>query len=184
MFQCGTTGPVLSVTITGEGDVNSDTSNPGIHGTAPGIYTSNPFAWIAPVTLTASTHTGWDFSGWSGDCTPSGPNCSLLMDAPTKNVTATFTVQPNIRSTINTSNLYGTIQSAFDAAVNGDHLLLQALTFTENPAPLFNSPGVEIKMTGGYDSSVFSNNPGTTYISGSLKIKGGTLRVEKISVKP
>jgi hypothetical protein len=105
------------------------------------------------------------------------------MDLQTRSVTATFTVQPNIRSTINTGNLYGTIQSAFDNAVTGDELLLQALTFTELPEPVFNRPGVAIRMIGGYAAG-FGGNPGTTYISGSLRIKGGTLRVEKVVVTP
>ena len=176
--------PSLSATIAGEGNVNSDTGNPGIHGVLPGTY-SSPYAWNAPVALTSTPHTGWNFAGWSGDgtCVGAISPCNLIMDLQTRSVTATFTGQPNIRSTINPGNLYGTIQSAFDNAVTGDELLLQALTFSELPEPVFNRPGVAIKMIGGYNAG-FAGNTGTTYISGSLRIRGGTLRVEKIAVTP
>jgi hypothetical protein len=176
--------PSLSATIAGGGNVNSDTGNPGIHGILPGTY-SSPYAWNAPVALTSAPYTGWDFVGWGGDgtCVGTISPCNLIMDLQTRSVTATFTVQPNIRSTINTGNLYGTIQSAFDTAVTGDDLLVQALTFTELPEPVFNRPGVAIRMIGGYNAG-FGANPGTTYLRGSLRIKGGTLRVEKIVVTP
>jgi hypothetical protein len=178
MFQCGASGPVLSVTIAGGGNVNSDTGTPGVHGTVPGTYTSE-YAWIAPVVLSATTHNGWNFTGWTGDCIPSLLTCSLVMDAPIKNVTATFTVQPNIKIG---STYYGTVQSAFDSASNGDELRLQGLPMIFTETPVFNSPAVTATMKGGWDS-LFSNNPGATLVSGGLKVRGGRLNVQRITVR-
>ncbi len=187
MFMCGPDGPLLSVTIVGGGNVNSDTGAPGIHGTVAGTF-SSPYLWVAPVVLTETPHAGWDFSGWSGDCTPSGINCSLIMDAPAKNVTANFTVQPNIKVGTS-SNIYGTIQEALNLAADGSELRLQKLpmVFTENP--VYNRPAVgitpaaNITMNGGWDSGFTSNVSGMTVIKGILRVQAGRLNVQKIIVQ-
>ncbi len=187
MFMCGPAGPLLSVTIVGGGNVNSDTGAPGIHGTVAGTF-SSPYLWVAPVVLTETPHAGWDFSGWSGDCTPSGISCSLIVDAPAKNVTANFKVQQNIK--VGTSlNYYGTIQEALNLATDGSELRLQKLpmVFTENP--VYNRPAVGItpaaiiNINGGWDSEFTSNVSGMTVIKGILRVQAGRLNVQKIIVQ-
>ena len=42
------------------------------------------------VTLSANAAAGWTFAGWSGDCTGTGPACTVVMSAA-RAVTATFT---------------------------------------------------------------------------------------------
>jgi hypothetical protein len=169
----------LSVTISGEGNVNSDTGTPGIHGSTPGTYSSS-YPWNSPVSLTAAPGSGWDFSGWSGSCSGSLPTCSFAMDAQRKDVNATFTVQQNIK---HGSNFYSTIASALQLATlaDTDELLLKSLTFPEEP--VFNKTGKLISLKGGYVDSLFSDNSGTSIISGKLTIQSGTLAVQKIAIK-
>lgn len=47
------------------------------------------------VTLTAVWGANGTFSGWSGDCAGTGPNCTLTMDRA-RNATATFTLLPRL----------------------------------------------------------------------------------------
>ena len=74
----------LSVTNGGGGSV---TSSP--QGINCGASCSSSFATGAPVTLTASPSAGYQFGGWSGDCSGNGLTCSLTMSA-NKSATATF----------------------------------------------------------------------------------------------
>ncbi|MFZ4858432.1 MAG: Ig-like domain-containing protein [Desulfuromonadaceae bacterium] len=176
------TPPTLSVMIMGEGNINSNTGNPGIHGTTPGPYAS-PYAFNNAVALTASPRTGWDFTGWGGDGTCIGSNliCNLTMNAQTKNVTATFTVQQNIK---NGANYYGTLTAALlpEAVMNNDTLLIKALPFAEGLLT-YNVPGVRIKLRGGFTDAGFTTNTEFSTISNRLTIQRGTVSVEKIKIK-
>jgi uncharacterized repeat protein (TIGR02543 family) len=174
--------PSLAVTIIGNGNVNSNTGSPGIHGAVQGIYTS-PYAWGTPVTLTATTQTGWDFGGWTGDCTSSLLTCSLTMDAQTTNVTASFTLQQNIK---NGSSYYGTLTSAFQpsSVANNDILQIKSFTFVETPEIVYNVPGVSITLKGGFIDAGFLHNSGAnSIVDGILKIRGGAVHVQKITVQ-
>ena len=182
-FTTAGAAPTLSVTIIGEGNINSNTGTPGIHGTTPGVY-SSPYAFNAPVTLTATLRTaGWDFTAWGGDgtCTGSALTCNLSMNAQTKNVTATFTAQQNIK---NGANYYGTLTDALlpSAVANNDTLLIKALTFNEGPI-IYNVPGVRVKLRGGFTDAGFTLNPSVSTVSGRLTIHTGTLSLEKIKIK-
>ncbi|NVN93288.1 MAG: Ig-like domain-containing protein [Desulfuromonadales bacterium] len=173
--------PTLSVTIVGGGNVSSDSGSPGIHGTEPGTYSST-YPWNSPVTLTASQKYGFDFSGWGGDGTCAGNTltCDLFMTSQTRNVTATFTEQKNIK---NGANFYGTLASALQPAAlaNNDELRLKSFTFVEDP--VFNVPGMSVSMKGGFIDTLFTDDSGTSVISGKLTIQSGTLTVRKIAIK-
>lgn len=75
----------VNVTVVGGGQVTSTPS-----GIACPSTCSAPFP--GDVTLNTQANTGWQFSGWSGDCTGSGA-CSLSPTADV-NVTATFVEVP------------------------------------------------------------------------------------------
>ncbi|MBF0536921.1 MAG: VCBS repeat-containing protein [Nitrospirae bacterium] len=80
-------GYQLTVTKSGSG-TGAVTASPGnlalIGNTATAIYNSG-----VPVTLTATPDAGSTFTGWGGDCTGTGPTCSVAM-LTAKSVTATF----------------------------------------------------------------------------------------------
>jgi hypothetical protein len=103
-----------------------------------------------------------------------------------QNVTATFTGLQGAQNIKNGSNYYGTMATAFAAPpANNDTLLIKSMTLFEYPTPVFNLPGVSITMRGGFVDSNFTVNSGAgSVISGGLKVKNGTIRAEKIIVRP
>ena len=99
---------ILTCVITSDGDHNvTATFTPAYDltitkaGAGDGTVTSSPdgidcgptctwgFLDGTVVTLTAAPDAGSSFSGWTGDCTGSGPTCQVTVDA-IKGVTATF----------------------------------------------------------------------------------------------
>ena len=74
----------LSVNVVGSGSV---TSSPA--GVDCGLDCSQDYDDGTVVTLSQTPASGFEFAGWSGDCTGTGA-CSVTMDAA-KSVTATFT---------------------------------------------------------------------------------------------
>ncbi len=83
----GGSTPKLTVTKAGPGG-GSSTVTSDIAGIACGATCSAGFANEPTVTLTARPDLGSTFTGWSGDCTGTGP-CVVTMDAD-RAVTATF----------------------------------------------------------------------------------------------
>lgn len=89
LAACGTPTPpsttrTLTVNVSGNGSV---TSEPLGIDTADGQVTAS-FDTGTEVTLTAVADAGWQFDGWSGDCSGAG-TCELTLDA-NASVTATF----------------------------------------------------------------------------------------------
>lgn len=78
----------LDVTVDGDGSVTSDPV--GID--CPDSACSHAFLVGTPVELTAQPAAGWQFLGWSGDCTGTG-TCDVTMDG-VHSVTATFDTMP------------------------------------------------------------------------------------------
>ena len=74
----------LSVTTSGSGTVTSAPS-----GIICGTSCSASYASGTSVTLTASTATGYSFSGWSGACSGTSASCTVSMTAA-RSVTALF----------------------------------------------------------------------------------------------
>jgi uncharacterized repeat protein (TIGR02543 family) len=96
----------LNVSQSGSGTV---TSNPA--GINCGADCTENYACGTSVTLTAAPASGWNFSGWGGDCSGTSPTCTIIMNAA-KSVTATFT---QTSPTTCTSFTY----SDWSACVNG-----------------------------------------------------------------
>ncbi|MBA4372678.1 MAG: hypothetical protein C0402_07410 [Thermodesulfovibrio sp.] len=74
---------------------------------------------------------------------------------------------------------YPTIQSAYDAAVNGDTLEVQGTDFAETV--LFNR-ATNVMFRGGYDSGFFINNL-MTRLTGSASFNSGSIAVENLSIQ-
>jgi uncharacterized repeat protein (TIGR02543 family) len=85
----------LSVTISGQGNVQGG----GINCNGPATCSTNE-SLNANVTLTANPADGFVFTGWSGDCTGTGPTCTVTMSTAAS-VTATFA--PTLTVTVNGS---------------------------------------------------------------------------------
>lgn len=176
--------PSLSVTVTGNGNINSSTGTPGIHAIAPGIYTS-PYQWNDSVTLTAAPGTGYNFTGWSGDGTCTGANvaCTFSMNT-NKSVTATF--QPQVEDNARIAILgttgttpYGTVLDAYNAATtSGAVVKLREKAFTES---LVADNGTTVTLSGGYAADFIARS-GTSSISG-LTISLGSLTIDNLTIK-
>lgn len=69
---------------------------------------------------------------------------------------------------------YQTIQSAYNAALDGDIIQIQVLDFIEDVSL---NRDISVTLKGGYDS-VYADNPGFTSISGSLTILSGIAPAE------
>lgn len=178
--------PLLSVTVTGNGNINSNTGTPGIHATTPGSY-SSPYAWNDPVTLTATLSTGYYFSGWGGDgtCTGTGTTCTFNMNA-NKTVTATFLVlvQDNARIAINGitgTTPYGTVLAAYNSATTTNPVTVIKLRDKAFDEPLNADNGVAVILSGGYAAD-FATRPGVTSIT-SLIISLGSLTIDNLTIK-
>jgi hypothetical protein len=92
-------------------------------------------------------------------------------------VTQTVTLPP-VRIAGTTPVYFTTIQSAYDAAADGDTIQIQALDF---PEAVSLDRNVSVSMQGGYDSG-YTGNSGTTSISGTLTVASGTVAVANILV--
>lgn len=74
---------------------------------------------------------------------------------------------------------FDTIQPAYDAAISGDEIFIQGVTYTD--ALLFNKNNT-VTLTGGYDSS-FTSNIGAMTTTASLTITGGTVIVYNLALQ-
>jgi hypothetical protein len=110
---------------------------------------------------------------WGGACDSSG-NVTLNAD---KSCTATFSC---VHKAVNVgSNYYDAIQIAYNAAGDGQSLLLQAQGFYEI---LSLTGSISIKLSGGYGCD-YSSNPGRSTLYGSLTIKGGKVTIDKLTIR-
>jgi endoglucanase len=82
----GPANPTLTVSKSGAG-AGTVTSSPG--GINCGSDCSESYTSGTQVNLTATPSAGSTFLGWSGACTGSSSNCTVIMNA-SKNVTASF----------------------------------------------------------------------------------------------
>ncbi len=86
VFSLSASDYTLTVAVSGSGTVTSADGFINCPGMCSHLYPAG-----TPVTLTATQATGWNFAGWSGACTGTGP-CNITM-TQNQSVTATFTQQ-------------------------------------------------------------------------------------------
>ncbi|GEM_PF-6860808 len=118
---------LLTVQIDGTGSGSVHSIPEGIACTS--VTCSQSFIAGNTVSLEQSASNGSQFAGWSGACTGAGP-CSILMSSA-QDVTATFNFLPNVKIE-GTSQLYGLLQPAYDAAPPAAVIQALGITFTEN----------------------------------------------------
>ena len=85
----GSTGMVLSVSVTGNGAITSNPS--GL--TCSSSSCSGTFTQGTSVTLVATPSSGYSFAGWDGACSGTG-NCSVTLTS-SRSVSATFSANPS-----------------------------------------------------------------------------------------
>lgn len=166
--------PTLSVTITGNGSVNSVPSGIACtSGTCSAEFTSGQ-----SVELTADPSTNSDFAGWGGACSASGTNpvCTVVVSSLTA-VTADFTAKQLVRVG---DNYYASMQDAYNNAGEGAVLkgsietLFEHLNF--NLAP-------NITFDGGYDATWVKVVDANTTVSGSVTLSGGSVTISNLVIE-
>lgn len=166
--------PTLSVTITGEGSVNSVPSGIACtSGTCSAEFTSGQ-----SVELTAAPTVSSDFAGWDGACSASGNNpvCTVIVSGLTE-VAANFTAKQLVRVG---DNYYASMQAAYNAAGEGATLkgsiqtLFEDLNFNLTP---------NISFDGGYDETWTKVVDANTTISGSVTLAGGSVTISNMIIQ-
>ncbi len=84
----------------------------------------------------------------------------------------------NIRIAGATPGYFNTLQEAYDSAIEGDTIQIQAGTFVEN---LNTNRNVLVMLDGGYDCT-FSSVVGVTTVEGQVNISSGTVKLSNIRI--
>jgi uncharacterized repeat protein (TIGR02543 family) len=155
--------------------------NPSAAGTVSANPAKSAYDIVEQVTLTARPVAGYAFAGWSGDAAAAGNPLTITMDGQ-KTVTATFTLQQNLRTG---SSYYDTLKSAFAAVASGSIILARGTVLADlaNDAT-FNRSGVTATLRGGYTDAAFSVRSATdfTSVTAPLVIEYGTLILDQVSI--
>ncbi|MBK5275631.1 MAG: right-handed parallel beta-helix repeat-containing protein [Desulfuromonadales bacterium] len=168
----------LSETVTGSGSINSDAGLSCTSDTCSGQIPINTV-----VTLTATPADSSLFDGWSGACVNKSGDCKLTMSIDTS-VTATFTPIKPLRilaDVMTPANYYDTFLDAFDAMADNSAVTIhgRAVTITED---LNFDKKAAVRFIGGFNGS-YSSNDGWTVLRGALKIRNGSLKVQRLVVQ-
>ncbi|OGU06611.1 MAG: hypothetical protein A2075_08490 [Geobacteraceae bacterium GWC2_58_44] len=167
--------PTLSVVLSGSGGGNVNSSPTGIACVqGSNADCSATFAGGSIVALLATANGSSTFGGWSGACQGAGA-CSVSMTTD-RTVDAAFNAAPNVK--VGDAS-YQTLQAACTAAGDGATVRAREMEFVENL--VFGHRQVRLK--GGYNAPFSSNDGHYTIIRGSLKLRNGPLRVDKILIR-
>lgn len=161
---------------TGEGNVNA-TNGATLTCVSPSTTCTTTVTYGTSVTLSAIVSLGSTFTGWTGACNIDP--CIFPMNGD-QTATATFTLQQNL---LNGTTYYGTLQSALNAAVNGETILAQNITLPDTGIVTYNRIGVTATLMGGYDSGFTAQTAAYTTLNGVLAISQGRLNVHMLKVK-
>jgi hypothetical protein len=187
----------LTVTLLGggSGTVLSSTNASGtfedIH--CPGTRCSTEYSAGSQVTLTATPGSTSIFEGWGGDCTAAP--CSFAMDG-FKSVSATFVLAP-VAKNITKSRSHSALATALSEAESGNEIdmldtQLDGL-FMLNTGILLSGgwnttftgkSGMQTVLNGGLTIQSGDSSANGLEVKGQLILKGGSLRVDGVTVKP
>lgn len=170
----------LSLAFSGAGSVHGTSSRgQGYACVSPGCA---PVSFISgdQIGLTA-TGSHSTFSSWSGHCSGSNNPCTIVLDSD-KDVTATFTPDPAAVRIDGDPETYYELGAAL--AIPAAPATLRARSMPDFVENIVMTNPETILLKGGYVDTDFSSQTGYSTISGSLKIRSGTLRVERLNVRP
>jgi hypothetical protein len=121
------------------------------------------------------------FSSWGGACDLSPNPCVLTMDSD-KNVTVTF--NPNFQAILagDTGTGFATLQSAYNATINGSTILAHVHDFYED---LIFDQMRTITLDGGKDpnDASYQTTTGYTSLVGTLSVANGEVTIHNIIIK-
>jgi hypothetical protein len=162
----------VSSSGTGSGSVNSAPAGIACSGGSfSGCSAKFPGGSVA---LMATPDAASTFEAWTGICSGAAP-CSVTMDAD-KSVSAVFARAPLVKVG---ATPYATLQDAYDAAGNGEVIQMKDGAL---PGPLTANRAIKVKLGGGYQAD-YGSAPGTTTVGGTIRLRSGTVRVERVTVK-
>jgi uncharacterized protein DUF1566/chitobiase/beta-hexosaminidase-like protein/Big-like domain-containing protein len=175
-----TSSRLLTVTIFGQGTVNSAT--PGAAFTCANGSCTQSFPANTSLTLAASASFGSLFSGWTGGCTNIIGDCLVRLDAD-KGVTATFTATPPFRIVGTATTYYTTLAAALADLMDGSTVTLHGRTVYLPGGFILGRP-VNLTIKGGFDAAFSSIMPGgMTVVGAPLVVGSGSLAVENLAVQ-
>jgi hypothetical protein len=171
----------LTVKVMGLGTVQSSPFS-GVSCDA-GSTCSSTYLPNSEVTLVAEALPGATFAGWSGCDSVSGNNCTVTINVA-RRVTAAFTACDNEPVMIEESaTFYSTLQGAYNAATNGQSLLIQGFgSVSVFPGGTTLNRNIAVTLAGGYSCS-FASHSGFTVIGGPLVIRRGTATIENLKIR-
>ncbi|MBI4699289.1 MAG: PKD domain-containing protein [Nitrospirae bacterium] len=168
----------LTVTKAGSGAGTVTSSPSGIN---CGTDCQEQYGGGTVVMLTAMPDPGSTLTGWTGGgCNGTG-DCSIYMTAD-KTTQASFGVCSNqpVRIMRGGSPIYySTVQSAYNAAIDGDIMQLQRARFTEDFAM---NRSVSVTIQGGYDCA-YASYIGSSKIKGQMTKTLGTINFKGIDLE-
>jgi hypothetical protein len=171
----------VSITGTGSGSVYSVPSGPISCHYSPFTGTCSTIqANGTTIELSASPDGGDSvFSGWSGACTNSVGNCTVVLDED-KTVTATFSPAPLAK--IGTTP-FDTIQAAYGAAaLSGSTIMLKEGDHSSALGTLSAIDNKSVTIQGGYNAQ-YDARSGSTTILGPLTLGLGSLILDSVGIR-
>lgn len=167
----------LSVTITGNGSVNSSPSGIACAAGNPSNCSCQfPVSQLIDLTPTAGSDSM--FTAWTGGCASvTGEICRIRLDAD-KTAAATFVILPPVFSG---GSYFESLQSAYDAGAASSTIMAKAVELPSGDLTL--NLGKTVLLKGGYDSSYGGNSGGYTSMAGILTLVTASLTVENLIIK-
>jgi hypothetical protein len=125
------------------------------------------------VVLTATENNGYFFDIWTNCDSPSNNVCTETMDSD-DSITANFQpcYQP-VKIAGTTPVYYSTLQSAYDAAIEGDTIQTRTVVFSDN---LNTNRNISITLQGGYNCN-YSAITGKTVFNGIMTVSDGVVTI-------
>jgi hypothetical protein len=170
-------GRTLTVTRSGSG-TGTVTANSGALSWNGGTGIASYMTGVQ-VMLTAVPDPFYTFSGWAGDCTPSGASCTANMTTD-REVTALFTLTAP-KAMIGTTG-YISLNAAYTAALTPGTTTILALD-AELDEDLAMGSGKDIILIGGHNSAFNGRTGNPTILKGLLTIGNGSLTVDGLAIR-
>lgn len=172
--------PVLSVSLSGEGAVNSSPSGIACTTGNSGVC-SHTFVVGSTVTLMPTAGSGSMFSNWGNGCTDLNDDDCLVTMPEATNISITANFIASALARIPGVGGYISLQSAYDSAamsctIQAQATVLPALDFTLDK-------GKNISFEGGFDSSYTISSGGFTTMRGILTVKTGSITIENLIIE-
>lgn len=169
----------LTVTLSGNGSGSVHSSPMADVSCSSGSTDGCSGIFDGDVTLTASPDYATSvFTGWSNACETIQKECVISMTSD-KTAIATFTLVPRSKLDLGSITGYDTLQTAYSNAASTifalDGLFTGAWTLDQ---------GKNISLKGGYLADYGPTRNGFTMLGGKLTIKNGSLRVDRLKIRP